>query len=53
MVGGANVVRMKGEHGEMCPGNWAEGGKTIRDDLIAKLDYSAMVDGLHENDKAS
>lgn len=30
-----------------------KGGKTIRDDLIAKLDYSAMVDGLHENDKAS
>jgi len=41
------------EHGEVCPANWREGGKTIRGDPIAKLDYFAAVDGQHENGKAN
>jgi peroxiredoxin (alkyl hydroperoxide reductase subunit C) len=44
---------MKDEHGEVCPANWTEGGKTIRGDPIAKLDYFAAVDGQHENGKAN
>jgi len=48
-VDGADVGRMKDEHGEVCPVNWVEGGKTIRGDPIAKLDYFAPVDGEHEN----
>ena len=53
MVGGADAVRMKDERGEVCPANWREGGKTIRGDPIAKLDYFAAVDGRHENGKAN
>jgi hypothetical protein len=33
--------------------NWTEGGKTIRGDPIAKLDYFAAVDGQHENGKTN
>jgi peroxiredoxin (alkyl hydroperoxide reductase subunit C) len=39
----------KDEHGEVCPANWREGGKTIRGDPVAKLDYFAA----HENGKAN
>ena len=53
VVGGADVGRMKDEHGEVCPANWREGGKTIRGDPIAKLDYFVAVDGQHENGKAN
>ena len=42
---------MKDEHVEVCPANWGEGGKTIRGDPIAKLDYFVAVDGQHENGK--
>jgi hypothetical protein len=35
----------------VCPADWTEGGKTIRGDPIAKLDYFAAVDGQHENGK--
>jgi peroxiredoxin (alkyl hydroperoxide reductase subunit C) len=45
----ANAVLTKDEHGEVCPANWKEGGKTIRGDPIAKLDYFAAVDGQHGN----
>jgi len=41
------------EHGEVCPANWREGGKTIRGDPIAKLDYFAVADGQHENGVAN
>ena len=51
VVGGADIRRMKDEHGEACPANWREGGKTICGDPIAKLDYFAAVDDQHENDK--
>jgi len=44
---------MKGEHGEVCPAKWREGGKTVRGDPIAKLDYFAAVDGQHGNGKAT
>jgi len=44
---------MKGEHGELYPANWKEGGKTIRGDPIAKLDYFVAVYGQHENSKAN
>ena len=50
VVGGADAERMKDEHGEVCPANWREGGKTSRGDPIAKLDYFAAVDGQHECD---
>ena len=53
MVGGADVVRTKSEHGEIGPGNWGEGGKTMWGDPIAMLDYFATVDGQHENGKAN
>jgi peroxiredoxin (alkyl hydroperoxide reductase subunit C) len=46
--------RMKDEHSEvLCPANWREGGKTIRSDPIAKLDYFGAVDGQHEISKAN
>jgi len=53
VVGGADAGRMKGEHGEVCPANWREGAKTIRDDPIPKLDCFAAVDGKHENGRAN
>ena len=53
MVGGVDAVRMQDEHGEVCPANWREGGKAIRGDPIAKLDYFAAVDGRHENGKVN
>ncbi|KAI9432336.1 peroxiredoxin [Lactarius indigo] len=42
-------------HGEVCPANWKEGGKTIRADPLAKLDYfaAAAANGTHENGKAN
>ena len=43
-------LRVKDAHGEVCPANWREGGKTIRGDPIAKLDYFAAVDS---HDKAN
>jgi len=33
----------KDTHGEVCPANWKEGGKTIRADPVAKLDYFATA----------
>jgi len=44
---------MKDEHGEVCPANWREGGKTIRGDPISKLNYFADISGQHENGKAN
>ena len=44
---------MKDEHGEVCPTNWREGGKTVRGDPIVTLDYFAAVDGQHENGKTN
>jgi alkyl hydroperoxide reductase subunit AhpC len=49
----ADAEPMKDEHGEVCPANWREGGKTIRGDPIAKLDYFAVADGQHENGVAN
>ena len=46
-------MRKKDEHGKVCPVDWKEGGKTIRGDPIAKLDYFAAVGGQHENGKAN
>jgi peroxiredoxin (alkyl hydroperoxide reductase subunit C) len=43
----------KDQHGEVCPADWKEGGKTIRADPTAKLEYFAAVDGKHENGKAN
>jgi len=41
------------KHGEVCPANWKEGGKTIRADPTAKLEYFAGVDGAHEDGKVN
>ncbi|KAH8991736.1 2-cysteine peroxiredoxin [Lactarius hatsudake] len=39
-------------HGKVCPANWKEGGKTIRADPLAKLNYfAATTNGAHENSK--
>jgi C-terminal domain of 1-Cys peroxiredoxin len=46
-------VRTQDEHDEVCPVNWKEGGKTIRGDPIAKLNYLAAVDGQHANGRAN
>jgi C-terminal domain of 1-Cys peroxiredoxin len=43
----------KDKHGEVCPANWKEGGKTIRADPTSKLEYFAMVDGAQENGKVN
>ena len=53
VVGGSDAGRMKDEHGEVCPANWREGGKTIRGGPIAKLDYFSAVDGQHENGRSN
>ena len=53
VVGGADAVRMKDEHGEVCPANWREGRKTICGVPIVKLDHFAAVDGRHESGKAN
>ncbi|KAH8986754.1 2-cysteine peroxiredoxin [Lactarius hatsudake] len=48
------LSNLKDAHGEVCPANWKEGGKTIRADPLAKLDYfAATADGAHENGKAN
>ncbi|KAH8979648.1 thioredoxin-like protein [Lactarius hatsudake] len=45
---------LKDAHGEVCPANWKEGGKTIRADPLAKLDYfPTTTDGAHENGKTN
>jgi peroxiredoxin (alkyl hydroperoxide reductase subunit C) len=47
-------VGRKDEHGEVCPADWKKGGKTIRADPTAKLEYFAAVDGSNqENGKAN
>jgi len=53
VVGGADVGRMKDEHGEVCPANRREGARTIRDVPISKLGCFAAVDGQHENGMAN
>ncbi|KAH9954988.1 thioredoxin-like protein [Lactifluus volemus] len=41
------------KHGEVCPANWKEGGKTIRADPTSKLEYFATADGAQENGKVN
>jgi hypothetical protein len=43
----------KDKHGEVCPANWKEGGKTIRADPTSKLEYFATADGAQENGKVN
>jgi alkyl hydroperoxide reductase subunit AhpC len=38
----------KAKHGEVCPANWKEGGKTIQGGPTAKLEYFAAVDSVQE-----
>jgi hypothetical protein len=44
---------MRDEHGNVCPSDWKNGGKTTRGDPIAKLDHFTIIDGEHENGKAN
>jgi hypothetical protein len=54
MPDGADTMRCgKDKHGEVCPVNWKEGGKTIRADPTAKLEYFAAVDSVQENGKVN
>ena len=39
VAGGADAGQMKGEHGEVCPVNWGEDGRTVQGDPIATLDH--------------
>lgn len=34
---------MQDEHGEVCPVNWTQGQKTIKEDPVAKLEYFESV----------
>ena len=36
---------MQDEHGEVCPANWTEGGKTMKADPKGSLEYFSSVDG--------
>ena len=35
----AASCRLQDEHGEVCPANWHEGGKTIKADPKGSLEY--------------
>ena len=44
---------LQDEHGEVCPANWSEGGKTIKADPTEKLEYFAAVDDAAKTNGAS
>jgi C-terminal domain of 1-Cys peroxiredoxin len=54
VVDGAHAMWCgKDKHGEVCPANWKEGGKTIQADPTAKLEYFAAVDSMQEDGKVN
>lgn len=43
------VDALQDKHGEVCPANWTEGGKTIKTDPKASLEYFASANANGES----